>query len=35
MDTNGDLAVGILYYSGPGGGDVVIFKNATGSGNSL
>ena len=33
MDTSGDLAVGILYDSaGPGGGDVVIFKNASGSG---
>ena len=33
MDTSGDLAVGILYnYSGPGGGDVVIYKNASGSG---
>ncbi|MFZ0681964.1 MAG: hypothetical protein WAM84_03695 [Candidatus Cybelea sp.] len=32
MDTSGDLAVGILYASGPGGGDVVIFKNASGSG---
>jgi hypothetical protein len=30
MDTSGDLAVGILY--GSGGGDVVIFKNASGSG---
>lgn len=30
MDTSGDLAVGILYASGAGGGDVVIFKNATG-----
>jgi len=33
MDAAGDLAVGILYnYSGTGGGDVVIFKNASGSG---
>jgi hypothetical protein len=33
MDTSGDLAVGILYDdSGSGGGDVVIFKNASGSG---
>jgi hypothetical protein len=32
MDTSGDLAVGILYASGAGGGDVVIFKNASGSG---
>ena len=31
MDTSGDLAVGIFFESGPGGGDVVIFKNATGS----
>jgi hypothetical protein len=31
MNTNGDLAVGILYASGSGGGDVVIFKNATGT----
>lgn len=30
MNATGDLAVGILY--GSGGGDVVIFKNATGSG---
>jgi hypothetical protein len=30
MDTTGDLAVGILY--GSGGGDVVIFKNASGTG---
>jgi hypothetical protein len=30
MDTSGDLAVGIL--NGPGGGKVVIFKNASGSG---
>ena len=34
MDTSGDLAVGILYASGAGGGDVVIFKNATGSGTA-
>jgi hypothetical protein len=34
MDTGGDLAVGILYASGAGGGDVVIFKNATGSGTA-
>jgi len=32
MDSNGDLAVGILYASGAGGGDVVIFKNASGAG---
>jgi hypothetical protein len=31
MDASGDLAVGIFYESGPGGGDVLIFKNATGS----
>ena len=31
MNTSGDLAVGILYASGAGGGDVVIFKNASGS----
>jgi hypothetical protein len=34
MNTNGDLAVGILYASGAGGGDVVIFKNASGSGTA-
>ncbi len=34
MDTSGDLAVGILYASGAGGGDVVIFKNAKGSGTA-
>jgi hypothetical protein len=34
MDTSGDLAVGILEASGPGGGDVVIFKNASGSGTA-
>jgi hypothetical protein len=34
MDASGDLAVGILYASGAGGGDVVIFKNATGSGTA-
>ncbi len=33
MNTSGDLAVGIFFESGPGGGDVVIFKNATGSGH--
>jgi hypothetical protein len=33
MDTSGDLAVGIL--SGSGGGDVVIFKNARGSGTPI
>ncbi len=31
MNTSGDLAVGILYASGAGGGDVVIFKNASGT----
>jgi hypothetical protein len=31
MDSSGDLAVGIFFESGPGGGDVVIFKNATGT----
>jgi hypothetical protein len=30
MDGSGDLAVGILY--GAGGGDIVIFKNASGQG---
>jgi hypothetical protein len=34
MDTSGDLAVGILYASGAGGGDVVIFTNASGSGTA-
>ena len=34
MDASGDLAVGILYASGAGGGDVVIFKNASGSGTA-
>jgi hypothetical protein len=32
MDNSGDLAVGIFFESGAGGGDVVIFKNASGSG---
>ncbi|MGB6414618.1 MAG: hypothetical protein WBF19_14845 [Candidatus Cybelea sp.] len=34
MNTNGDLAVGILYANSSygGGGEVVIFKNGTGSG---
>lgn len=32
MNADGDLAVGVLYASGAGGGDVVIFKKATGSG---
>jgi hypothetical protein len=36
MDTSGDLAVGILYDSGGnGGGDMVIFKDATGSGTVI
>lgn len=34
MNTNGDLAVGILYASGAGGGYVVIFKNASGKGKA-
>jgi hypothetical protein len=35
MDSNGDLAVGILYnFSGSGGGDVIIFKDASGSGTA-
>jgi hypothetical protein len=33
MDTSGDLAVGIL--DGSGGGDVVIFPHASGSGNVM
>jgi hypothetical protein len=33
MNRSGDLAVGILYNnSGPGGGDIVIFRHASGSG---
>ncbi len=32
MNASGDLAVGTFFESGSGGGDVVIFKNATGSG---
>jgi hypothetical protein len=33
MDSNGDLAVGILYnIYGSGGGDIIIFKGASGSG---
>jgi hypothetical protein len=32
MNTSGDLAVGTFFESGKGGGDVVIYKNATGSG---
>lgn len=33
MNSSGDLAVGILYSNtGPGGGDVVIYRNASGSG---
>ncbi|HVN68032.1 MAG TPA: hypothetical protein VMU38_00055 [Candidatus Binatia bacterium] len=31
MNSSGDLAVGILYASGKGGGYVIIFKNATGT----
>jgi hypothetical protein len=31
MDSSGDLAVGVFYESGPGGGDVMIFKNGTGT----
>jgi hypothetical protein len=31
MDASGDLAVGIFFASGTGGGDVLIFKNASGS----
>jgi hypothetical protein len=31
MNTSGDLAVGILYSSGAGTGDMVIFKNASGT----
>jgi len=32
MNTSGDLAVGVFFESGSGGGDVVIFKNASGTG---
>ena len=32
MNSSGDLAVGIFFESGAGSGDVVIFKNASGSG---
>jgi hypothetical protein len=37
MDTSGDLAVGILYNpsGSAGGGDIVIFKNATGAGTVM
>jgi hypothetical protein len=37
MNTSGDLAVGILYNpsGGAGGGDIIIFKNATGSGKVM
>jgi hypothetical protein len=37
MDTSGDLAVGILYNptGESGGGDIVIFKNATGTGTVM
>jgi hypothetical protein len=31
MNSSGDLAVGIFFESGKGGGDVLIFKNASGS----
>jgi hypothetical protein len=31
MDNTGDLAVGVFFESGKGGGDVLIFKNASGS----
>ena len=31
MNTSGDLAVGILYSSGSGSGDVIVFKNGSGS----
>ncbi len=34
MNSLGDLAVGILYASGAGGGYVVIFKHASGSGKA-
>ncbi|MBV8066876.1 MAG: hypothetical protein JO113_02785 [Candidatus Eremiobacteraeota bacterium] len=35
MNARGDLAVGILYNnSGPGGGDIIIFKHARGSGTA-
>jgi hypothetical protein len=32
MDTGGDLAVGVLVGNSQGGGQIVIFKNATGKG---
>jgi hypothetical protein len=35
MNANGDLAVGILFASGKGGGDVVIFKNASSGSTSV
>jgi hypothetical protein len=36
MNASGDLAVGILYNSnGPGGGDIIIFKHASGSGTVM
>jgi hypothetical protein len=37
MDTSGDLAVGILYNSSgkSGGGDIVIFEDATGTGTVM
>ena len=31
MNSTGDLAVGVFFETGKGGGDVLIFKNATGS----
>ncbi|MGB9653560.1 MAG: hypothetical protein WCB01_17300 [Candidatus Cybelea sp.] len=34
MNTSGDLAVGVFFESSAGGGDVVIFKNASGSGTT-
>jgi len=34
MDTSGDLAVGILYASGAGGGDVVIFRKGSTTGKA-
>ena len=34
MNTSGDLAVGIFFEASGGGGDVVIFKNASGSGST-
>lgn len=34
MNSSGDLAVGVFYESSAGGGDVVIFKHASGSGTA-